>query len=66
MPSAEPEATVDNLVLKKTLVWDGIGYGTLVVWEYFGFESTDVQQKKVLRKACRGTVATSRGNTTNL
>ncbi|KAJ8337710.1 hypothetical protein SKAU_G00366760 [Synaphobranchus kaupii] len=48
MASAEPEATLDNLVVKKS--------STSLVLDYFGFETTDVQQKKVLRKACRGTV----------
>lgn len=36
-----------------------------VVWEYFGFETTDVQQK-VLYKVCRWIVATSQDKTTNL
>lgn len=58
MASAEPEATLDNLVPKKS--------STSVVWKYFGFRTTDVQQKQVLCTTCRGKVATSRGNTTNL
>ncbi|KAK1905234.1 Zinc finger BED domain containing protein 1, partial [Dissostichus eleginoides] len=58
MASAEPEATLDNLVLKKS--------NTSVVWKYFGFRTTDVQQKQVLCTTCVGKVATSRGNATNL
>ena len=51
MSSAEPEAeeTQYNLVSKRS--------STSVIWDYFGFDITDVQQKKVLCKTCRGTVA---------
>ena len=58
MASAEPEATLDNLVPKKS--------STSVVWKYFGFRVTDVQQKQVLSTTCRRKVATSRENPTNL
>ncbi|XP_061918596.1 E3 SUMO-protein ligase ZBED1-like [Entelurus aequoreus] len=39
---------------------------TSVIWDYFGFETSDVHQKQVLCKTCRAKVATSQGNTTNL
>ena len=64
MDSAESEIepgetpTENSLVPKRS--------STSVIWHYFGFDITDVQQKKVLCKTCRRIVATSRGNTTNL
>lgn len=39
---------------------------TSVIWQYFGFEATDEHQKQVICQTCRGKVATSAGNTTNL
>ncbi|XP_063075476.1 E3 SUMO-protein ligase ZBED1-like [Engraulis encrasicolus] len=39
---------------------------TSVIWEYFGFKATDQHQKEVICQTCRGKVATSAGNTTNL
>ena len=52
------EETTADLVRKKS--------GTSMVWDYFGYEVTDVLQKRVLCRTCRRKVATSRGNTTNL
>ena len=50
--------TTETLVTKRN--------STLVVWNYFGFKKDDAAQCQVLCRACRATVATSRGNTTNL
>ncbi|XP_073714924.1 E3 SUMO-protein ligase ZBED1-like [Misgurnus anguillicaudatus] len=58
MASSEPDQAVGALIPKKN--------STSVIWDYFGFEVTDTEQKKVLCKTCRRSVATSRGNTTNL
>ncbi len=58
MAAAGPEAELGDLIPKKN--------GMSVIWEYFGFEATDVHQKQVLCKTCRAKVATSSGNTTNL
>lgn len=36
------------------------------VWNYFGFQSSDLQQKDILCKTCRRIVPAPQGNTTNL
>lgn len=53
---AQPEATLGNL--------EELGR-TLVVWGVFLDGHEDVQQDKVLSKACCGPIAASQGNTTN-
>ncbi len=37
-----------------------------VVWKHFGFELSDVEQKKIVCKLCRTIVSAPQGNTTNL
>ncbi|KAF0029316.1 hypothetical protein F2P81_018421 [Scophthalmus maximus] len=39
---------------------------TSVVWKFFGFKKEDAAQCQVFCRTCRATIATSRGNTTNL
>ncbi|KAK0153617.1 Zinc finger BED domain-containing protein 1 [Merluccius polli] len=39
---------------------------TSVVWNFFGFRKADKDQKVILCKVCRGTVAAGGGNTSNL
>lgn len=56
--SAESEASLGELISKKN--------SSSVIWDYFGFEVTDPEQKRVICKSCRRIVATTRGNTTNL
>ncbi|KAK0137795.1 hypothetical protein N1851_026006 [Merluccius polli] len=48
LASAEPEATLDNLVPKKS--------SNSMVWEYFGLGKTDVQQKKI-KNLIQGTLS---------
>ena len=50
--------TKETLVSKRS--------STSVVWNYFGFKKEDAAQRQVLCKTCLATVATLRGNTTNL
>lgn len=60
MASAEPREDTEEatLVSKRN--------STSVVWTYFGFRKEDAAQSKVLCRTCLATVATTRGNTTNL
>lgn len=37
-----------------------------IVWQHFGFNKDDIDQKIVKCKLCKKTVASSQGNTTNL
>ncbi|XP_038129439.1 E3 SUMO-protein ligase ZBED1-like [Cyprinodon tularosa] len=58
MAEAGADAEPTKLIPKKN--------STSVIWQYFGFEATDEHQKQVICQTCRGKVATSAGNTTNL
>lgn len=55
-PSSEDRK--DELVTKKG--------GTSVIWKWFGFKKTDVEQKTVLCKLCRLKIVANSSNTTNL
>ena len=37
-----------------------------VIWNYFGYKKDDIDQTRVLCRQCLASVATTRGNTTNL
>ena len=39
---------------------------TSVIWNYFGYKEDDIDQTGVLCRQCLASVATTRGNTTNL
>lgn len=39
---------------------------TSVVWKWFGYKRSDIEQTTVLCKVCRKTIAAKHGNTTNL
>uniref|UniRef100_A0A1A8PZH5 BED-type domain-containing protein n=1 Tax=Nothobranchius rachovii TaxID=451742 RepID=A0A1A8PZH5_9TELE len=42
------------------------GKTTSVVWKYYGFAESDVNQVDIVCKLCYGVVAAPQGNTTNL
>lgn len=39
---------------------------TSVVWKWFGYRKSDLQQRKIFWKICKKTVPVKGGNTTNL
>lgn len=56
--SSTEDDTAESLVPKRG--------STSVVWNYFGYKKEDAAQRQVLCRTCLASVATSRGNTTNL
>ena len=38
----------------------------LVIWKYFGYKKDDIDQTHLVCRQCLASVATTRGNTTNL
>ncbi|XP_040278097.1 E3 SUMO-protein ligase ZBED1-like [Bufo bufo] len=53
------EEEEEEVLIKKT-------GATSVIWTWFGFKKSDVEQKNIICKVCRATIIAKRGNTTNL
>ena len=45
---------------------DGKGKAKQILWKYFSFEESDLEQTKILCKIRHATVSATQGNTTNL
>ncbi|KAL1252179.1 hypothetical protein QQF64_019975 [Cirrhinus molitorella] len=58
-PDGETEAAVEVTLVPKR-------GGTSVIWNWFGFKSSDTKQTSVICKVCRRVVTARGGNTSNL
>ncbi|KAI2662030.1 E3 SUMO-protein ligase ZBED1 [Labeo rohita] len=58
-PDGETEAAVEVTLVPKR-------GGTSVIWNWFGFKSSDTEQTSVICKVCRRVVTARGGNTSNL